>query len=293
MVSIAVFTYGEPEREAFGVRLLNQVSALLRAEFDAPPLPLAPVGPEFGYDAHPALFCGRRGDGPLHIVWDTNLLIDYFEHGRALWESESLPTLVPGYADELESLQLIVALWVIRDIRFHVLPRILVDAKRKLSERRLAERLNALDQFAAALRLVASGDQELDAPSRDGLLVLPKTELARALAHIPLSDRALVADAVELGAHVFLTRDKDVLARKKELLLFGLVMASPGDLLEELVACGAFHCLWAPEYAYWPLPDQARVTHLLDALPEHHEAGTTWLSRPCVRATSSRTAGCE
>ncbi len=268
-MSIAFFQYGEPELEAYGIRLLNWVSALLRAaDLDAPSLPFVPVGPDFDYEACPQLFRGRRGCGPLHVVWDTNLLIDYFEHGRALWEDESLPDGMGDYGDELEALQLIFAVWVIRDLRFHIVPRALVDAKRKLGKRRLGERIKALEKFAAALRLVESGEPETDAPSRDGLLVLPKSELNRALAQVPFEDRALVRDAVELGAHVFLTRDRGVLACRDGLLPFGLIIAAPGDLLEDLAAYGALHCLLAPEYTYWPLPDQARVAHLINALPE-------------------------
>jgi hypothetical protein len=45
-------------------------------------------------------------------------------------------------------------------MRFHVLPRVLVDAKRRLSGARLAERRSALGRFTAALRLVAREDDE-------------------------------------------------------------------------------------------------------------------------------------
>jgi len=121
----------------------------------------------------PAALPWQARCGPLHVVWDTNLLIDYFEHGRALWEDE-LPDGLGDYGDELEALQLIFAVWVIRDLRFHIVPRVLVDAKRKLGKRRLGERIKALEKFAAALSLVESGEPETDAPSRDGLLVLPK-----------------------------------------------------------------------------------------------------------------------
>ena len=61
-MSIAFFPYGEPELEAYGIRLLNRVSALLRAaDLDAPSLPFVPVGPDFDYEACPQLFRGRRG----------------------------------------------------------------------------------------------------------------------------------------------------------------------------------------------------------------------------------------
>lgn len=265
----AVFRYGDPRKEAFGVQLLNQVSALLRTVIDeVPEVWPAPIGPDFDYDRHPSLFHGRRGRGPLHMVWDTNLLIDYFENGHALWSRGGWSSRAATYEDELEALQFIVALWVIRDIRFHVLPRVVTDAKRKLAERRLRDRINAWEQFAAALRLVGYGEPTFPGPSKDGVLWLPGDELAHALSRIAGQlDRALVHDAARLGAHVFLTRDQQVLAAARHFTVFGLHICSPGDLLEELVACGAFHCLLAPPYAYWPLPDQARVTHLVEALP--------------------------
>jgi hypothetical protein len=77
----------------------------------------------------------------------------------------------------------------------------------------------------------------------------------------------LVEAAVRFRAHVFLTRDDGILKAKDALRRFGLLVAKPLDVVEELVACGAFHCLLAPRYAYWPMPDQQRVGHLIHALP--------------------------
>lgn len=262
-MTIAFFAYGEPELEAFGVRLLNQVAAVFRSEFDPPKLASAPIGPDFHYDSYAPLFLGRRGRGPLHLVWDTNLLIDYFEHGHALWDV-GLPDGMPDYSDELEALQFIIALWVIRDIRFHVLPRVLLDAKRELSQERFAERVNALEQFAAALRLVSSS--EYYNPGDEPLQHLFEQALTRVLDGIPATDQPLIRDAVHLGAHVFLTRDKRLLRCRRDVLPFGLLIASPGDILEHLAASGALHCLCGGRYAYWPLPDQARVTHLVTVL---------------------------
>lgn len=152
----------------------------------------------------------------------------------------------------------------IRDIRFHVLPRVLIDAKRRMPARRHADKANALEQFAAALRLVGDEDLEVDVVHHE------QTTFGGALTHVldrvPATDRPLVRDAVELGAHVFLTRDKRLLKCRRELVPFGLLIASPGDVLEHLAACGALHCLCGGHYAYWPLPDQARVSHLVKVL---------------------------
>jgi hypothetical protein len=265
-MTIAYFQHGDPALEASGVRLLNRVSALIREAFPEPPaLASRPVGPHFEYRTCPGLFGGRRGGGPLDVVWDTNLLIDYFQHGRALWDVEPLPGGLGDYGDELEALQLIITVWMIRDIRFHVLPRVLVDAKHRLSGERLAERRNALGRFAAALRLVALEDDE-PVQDRAGLLP-PNVGLRQILAGVPTTDRALVADAIALGAHVFMTRDRGVLACRQALRPFGLLLASPSDVVEGLAACGALHGLLDRGYAYWPAPDSGRVTHLIKALP--------------------------
>jgi hypothetical protein len=161
-------------------------------------------------------------------------------------------------------------LWVLRDIRFHVLPRVLDDAKHKLTVRHLTDRRRAFSEFASALRLLEPCDpDDLEGPTRSDLFGLPESELRRAAARAPAGhDRALVEDAVRSGVHVFLTRDKDVLACERALSPFGLLIASPQDLLERLTACGAMHCLFDPErYAYWPFPDLQRVSHLISALP--------------------------
>jgi len=267
-MSVAFFAHGDPELEAYGIRLLNRASRQLREAIEPPEMAFAPVGPGFDYGGCPDLFGGRRGYGPLHVVWDTNLLIDYFQHGRALWEGESLVGELGEYGEELEALQLLFAVWVIRDIRFRILPRVLVDAKRKLSRERRTERANALENFAAALRLVAFEADDTAAASSPARSLKGNAGFLRVLGQVPAEDRPLVADAVELDAHVFLTRDRGVLACRQALRPFGLLIESPGDLLEQLSACGALHCLMVPGAAYWPLPDQARVTHLINALPQ-------------------------
>jgi hypothetical protein len=157
-------------------------------------------------------------------------------------------------------------LWVLRDIRFVILPATITDATKKLSQERRASRLNAFREFASALQLVSDDPPEM--PSRDGLLILPEAMLERAASQLPEGyDRALVSSAARLGLHVFLTRDKGILRHRDALRPFGLLLASPLDLFEELLACGAFHCMLEPRCAYWPMPDQMRVGHLIRALP--------------------------
>ncbi|OHV03431.1 hypothetical protein [Mycobacterium talmoniae] len=251
--------------ERYGIALVNDTIGRIRASGIDIPTSLAPSeGPYFRYEHGPSLFLGRKGCGALHIAWDTNLLIDYFEHGYGLWEGESLPDLVPGErGEQLEALQIIVTLWVLRDIRFHILARTIDDSKkRNLSEERRLQRRTAWREFRAAIAVV--GDEDED---RGETLILPRSELDRALSSVPAgNDRDLVTDAVRTKVHVFLTRDKGVLRTRKVLWPFGLHIASPQDLLEELAACGALNCLLAPDQLYWPMPDQQRVAHLISAL---------------------------
>jgi hypothetical protein len=225
-----------------------------------------PEGPHFLYDDGPSLFLGRTGRGSLQVAWDTNLLVDYFEYGERLWNGEGLPSMMETtQGEELEGLQMIVSLWVLRDIRFHILPRVIDDSKRKpLAPSRRQKRLRAWEEFCAAIALVeGDDDQGARAPS----LQPSEHEVAEALARVPKgNDRGLVADALTAGLHVFLTCDKGILKAREDLAPFGLLLASPQDLLMELGAAGALHCLFEPQHLYWPMPDQQRVSHLIQAL---------------------------
>ncbi|MFD0732293.1 hypothetical protein [Planotetraspora mira] len=264
--------------EAWGLHLFNSMAARLRAELSAlrqedsrfwPPEGWVPEGPHFVYEDFPSLFHTRRGRGPLFIAWDTNMVIDYFNYGRALWEGNDLPVVADeNYASELEGLQLLIALWVLRDIRFIILPASINDAKKRLSAERKAHRIRAFEEFTSALGLVSSEPSGMDLPSREGLLILPDSLLEDALAGLPQGfDRVLVASAARMGIHVFMTMDKGILKQREAFRSFGLFLASPLDLLEALIGCGAFHCMLEPRYAYWPMPDQMRVGHLIRALP--------------------------
>lgn len=265
--------------EHWGIQLVDIMAARLREAYlslaDVPDLlhpdfPV-PIGPGFDYAAASNLFLGRRGSGPLYVAWDTNLLLDYFKFGAKLWHGSSVAD-VGGttYDDELEGLQLLIALWVLRDIRFMVLPRSIQDAKVALSQDRRHNRQHAFREFVRAMQLVGDYGGDAEVPSRDGLLVLPDSELERVKNRLPRGDdRELVVGAVRAGAHVFLTRDKGILKRKSGFRPFGLLIASPQDMIEELFACGAYLCFLAPRFAQWPMQDQQRVAHLIKALPDN------------------------
>jgi len=251
--------------EAAGFRLANIMSQELRREFVLPEPTAVPEGPYFVYDTAPTLFLGRRGWGPLRIAWDTNLLIDYLEHGRALWDGAPPPDTIPeDYAAELEGLQLVLSLWVMRDIRFYIPERVLADGKRALDPDRHEGRLRALEEFSRAVSLIAWGDNDESPPP----LHLPPSEHRRVVDLLPRgADQELVAEVLTSGVHVFMTRDEGILKARDALRPFGLLVATPFDVLEELTACGALSCLLEPRFAYWPVPDLQRVTHLIRALP--------------------------
>lgn len=158
-----------------------------------------------------------------------------------------------------------MSLWVLRDIRIVLLPATLSDARQRLARERRAERANAVAEFAGAISLIPGDDDPEPRPR----LLLPDSALAAAVAGVTTGgDRALVEQAVRAGAHVFLTRDKGVLSGAHALRSFGLVIASPQELLDLLAACGALCCMLEPQrHLHWPFPDLQRVTHLARAIP--------------------------
>jgi hypothetical protein len=225
-------------------------------------------GPYFVYDDAPVLFSRRSGIGPLEIVWDTCILIDYLDHGRAMWEGEpgDLEAADEDYLAELQALHIVINLWTRRDIRMIVLERSIADAKRALDPARRQAREHAIDEIGAALGL----DRWAEDEEAEVLQAIPppRGSLRAALAQVPAgADRELVADAAACRAHVFLTRDRGTLAAAPAVHEHGLWIASPLDLLEELSANGAILAIMRPETMYWPLPDLQRISHLLQALP--------------------------
>lgn len=258
--------HGDRRLEQIGLDLTNNtVRRIAMSGLTVDPPVEPPEGPHFHYDDAPSLFLRRRGRGPLWVAWDTNLLIDYFNHGVQLWNGDSLPDEVGEAGEELEGLQVVMSLWVIRDIRFRIPEGVLDDSKRKpLSPERRARRLHAWKEFELALQLVADEEHGMPAPTNPVV-----GDLDDRLRTVPQgNDRRLVEEAVRSGMHVFMTCDKGVQRARRDLEEVGLLIASPLDLLEELVGAGAMHCMFEPAYAYWPMPDQQRVLHLINALAE-------------------------
>lgn len=230
------------------------------------PVPDEPIyveGPHFVYHHAPELFLGRRGRGPLRVVWDTNVLIDYLTYGREIWNDAMPEADGDAHTAELEGLAFLMNLWVVREIELIVLPETVDEAKRKAPATRTREFEWAVDQTAQALALVSS-EEECE----------PPTDIlgSKALSLLPNGDDQLLVSAAHgLGAHVFLTRDRGVLRCRDAVAAHGLLILSPLDLLEELIACGAMHAVFRRETAYWPMPDLQRVSHLIQALPPEPE----------------------
>lgn len=264
--------------EQWGVRLVEDSIRRLMLAGPMPRVDRRVEGPHFVYEEGPELFLGRRGSGPLLLAWDTNLLIDYFDHGAALWRGGGLPEADDEYGLQLEALQLVMALWVLRDIRIVLLPASITDARARLAPERHAARRQAFAEFAQTISLVADEDGPPPRPP----LFLPDGALLEAVARVPAGgDRTLVEQAVRAGAHVFLTRDEGVVRAAPALRPFRLVLAKPQELLELLAGAGALCCMLDPgRHLYWPFPDLQRVTHLARAIPG--------LDLPGTRATAYR-----
>lgn len=205
--------------------------------------------------------------GPLVVALDSNVLIDLQQHGAGLVNDEDLG--VPeDYEEELLALGSIVDIWLMRDIRFIVTPRSRTDAKRQ-SERFLATRGPAVDALALSLAF-QFGNWRVSAPSEN------PAPLVGSVTGIPDgADRDLLLEAQAVGAHVFLTRDEQVLT---EASVVGpdLRILRPTDLAGELVAggvelfaggrCHAVDCPYA-DFSL-PAPDMGKWGGLLSLFEE-------------------------
>ena len=88
--------------------------------------------------------------GPLVVALDSNVLIDFQEHGNVLLNGEVPAGLDKQYAGDLAGLADLLNLWLLRDIRFVVTASSLTDAKR-ITLRFLDRRLPAVEAIAESL----------------------------------------------------------------------------------------------------------------------------------------------
>jgi hypothetical protein len=141
--------------------------------------------------------------GPLIVALDSNILIDLEQHGEALINGQDLG--VQGrYGEQLSAIGAILEMWMLRDIRFIVTPRLRTDAKRP-SAKVLSKRGVAIAALAESLAFQL-GDWTVPPPSERRLAPVG------AVAGLPAgADRDLLLEAHAVGAHVFLTRDDQVI----------------------------------------------------------------------------------
>jgi hypothetical protein len=122
----------------------------------------------FDYARCSRIFGHRVGRGPLVIAWDTNILIDYQEHGDALWNEDVPPEVDIKYHDELEALQtLVVGLFWWRSVVIHLSDcHLLDDGGKPLPSDRHAQRSTAVRKLPEAMSLtIEPGAAEVDRSS--------------------------------------------------------------------------------------------------------------------------------
>ncbi|MET9587660.1 hypothetical protein ABZY10_32130 [Streptomyces sp. NPDC006539] len=231
----------------------------------------------FEYASAPHIFLNRTGVGPLHVAWDTNILIDYLQFGRALWNDEALDIENPQHAEQVDAIgQIIDPYFCFWDVRIHLFEEILDDAKRQLSIERRSDREHALERFARALMYADWSEDDEGEPEpvdvrgwsgQDPLFdtqavphILPSLH-QRLIDALPDGhDRILVNEAVERGIHLFLTQDRGILKAAPLARTVGLVLTSPVGLLQLFEEAGI-----SP--LQFPMPDLARISKVIEALP--------------------------
>ncbi|MEV6887466.1 type II toxin-antitoxin system VapC family toxin [Kribbella sp. NPDC051137] len=197
------------------------------------------------------------------MALDSNVLIDLQLYGSALLNDE-LPEVEEIYGRDLAGLSDLINLWMLRDIRFVVTPRSLTDAKRGVTPRFLERRLPAVQAIAESLAF-QFGDWTVTSPSYEGVRPAIGQEQGLSVG----ADRDLVLEAQAISAHVFLTRDREVLEKTR---LSGprLALLPPSLLADELVA-GGVQPMWGGTcetadcpYDAWsmPAPDMGKWSGL-------------------------------
>jgi hypothetical protein len=187
------------------------------------------------------------------MALDSNILIDLREHGAALINDDPILDVDEGYARDLGGLGEILNLWLVRDIRFVVMPRSLSDA-RKRTERFRISQAPAVEAIAEALAFQFDDwDQPAPWAESSGFSVGDETGLPYG------ADRDLVLEAQSMGAHIFLTRDKQVLKRAQlsgprlEIVAPAAVAEFLGGADVDLFSGGTCASPDCP-YCVWPLP---------------------------------------
>jgi hypothetical protein len=220
-------------------------------------------GGGFIYENCPEIFSGRTGYGPLRMAWDTNILIDYAEFGELMWEENrefDPPVFEPRYREELIALDVLVQLWMMRDIRVRSPQRQIFDAKRELTKAQLELRERQLDHFLAALTCIELDKEVLE--NVKPLEPLPDESTSDEW------DESLVQEAIQTGCHVFLTGDRRLRSRFQQVARESfLVIMSPSGLRQALSEASELGL----GSAGYMLPDNHKWVHFMRATKHGEE----------------------
>jgi hypothetical protein len=218
----------------------------------------------FWYRVTPEIFLGRRGVGPLLLALDTGVLIEFVDALLELNEA-ALMQQPPLYgadwvnAERSEAITDVVQLWYHRDVRFLISDIYLVDSKKPLSDERLRVRhrvIRELDFDCHGLRGGTEArlpfelsDDVLAAITSDTVGCCVHPDATSGVESFPappssvnwptwIRDKQLLADALQMGAHAFLTYDEQILKRAKAFERYGIKILAPFGLLSLLDDAG-------------------------------------------------------
>ncbi|AXL10742.1 hypothetical protein DXT68_00220 [Microbacterium foliorum] len=230
-------------------------------------------GPGFCFDIDRDLFrgAGDAADGPLLIALDSNVIFDLERYGSLILDQEHIPGVDDAYREELEALGAILDLWMVRDIRFIVVPRTRHDFKKSPSPERLAARERLFQRIEDALTFQAD---DWGAEHQRFTWSRPVTPATRAVLDVsPGLDALMLESAWSAGVDAFLTLDAGVIkAAGAAMAPFPLVV-KPTQLANRLHKLGPNpflsgrvdhpDCLWEGGL---PFGDSGKWVPLLEAL---------------------------
>lgn len=230
-------------------------------------------GPGYCYDTDRDLFRGAAGllDGPLLVALDSNILFDLQNHGEAILGEAPIEGVDDGFRAELEALGAILDRWMVRDIRFIVVPRTRKDYRKEPSEQRQVERELLFGRIESALTFQAQDWAEEHRRFRRPRPVTPQARSV--LRAAPPLDGKMLESSWSAGVDVFLTRDlKVVQVAGSAAAPFPLVV-TPTQLDQRLDAlgsdlffCGRMEHPGCESAGEFPLGDTGKWGPLLDAM---------------------------
>jgi hypothetical protein len=183
------------------------------------------------------------GCGPLLIALDSNIVIDLQDHGATLINGDELEVADRAYEDELTALGVLIDVWLLRDIRFLVLPAAYTDAKRRADSPKVCRRRRSIERLSEALCFQLE-DWELSSGDRYRAITKARREdvlAQRSFSSLGLpegADSTIYAEACIADVDVFLTRDNEVLAAGARTPVGWPTICSPVDLVDVLAGAG-------------------------------------------------------